>query len=131
MLLMAVMIIISRRNSAIPMVPAAGLSSLLTALVSLPFASPLAASPLDLVYLALFGITNMGLGLILFTLGARLIPAAETALIGALDAPLAPIWVWLAFGEVPRVVTVAGGTIVLVAVLGHMLIENNRRSPSN
>ena len=72
------------------MLPAACLSALLSSLVSLPFAAPWSASPLELVDLALFGISNMGLGLILFMIGARLIPATQTALIGALDAPLAP-----------------------------------------
>jgi len=43
------------------------------------------------------GITNSALLL----LGARYLPAIETALIPALDAPLAPLWVWLFFAESP------------------------------
>jgi drug/metabolite transporter (DMT)-like permease len=101
-LLMATMIVALRQSqAAVPMVPAACLSALLSSVVSLPFAAPLSVNPVELFHLALFGISNMGLGLILFMIGARLIPAAQTALIGALDAPLAPIWVWLAFGETP------------------------------
>jgi drug/metabolite transporter (DMT)-like permease len=80
----AVMMVISRRHRDIPMVPAAALSTLLGALVSLPWATPVAAGPIDLVYLALFGFFQMTLGLTLFAIGARLIPAAHTALIGAL-----------------------------------------------
>ena len=124
-LLMAAMIVMLRRSgTSVPMVPAACLSALLSSLVSLPFAAPLSASPADLLWLALFGATNMGFGLILFVTGARLIPAAQTALIGALDAPLAPIWVWLAFGETPKATTLAGGGMVLAAVLGHILCES-------
>lgn len=37
--------------------------------------------------LALFGIVNFAVALPLYTLGARHLPAIETALIGALDAP--------------------------------------------
>lgn len=122
---MAAMIVLARSApGTIPMVPAACLSAALTALVSLPLASPASVGLLDLGYLALFGITNMGLGLIFFTIGARMIPAVQTALIGALDAPLAPVWVWLAFGETPRATTILGGTVVLAAVLTHIWWES-------
>ncbi|TDP48027.1 DMT family transporter [Zavarzinia compransoris] len=128
-LTMAVTIILLRQSKVrIEMMPAACIASLLGALVALPLASPFAVSAADLGWLALFGTTNMGLGLIVFTLGARLIPAGMSALIGALDAPLAPLWVWLAFGETPLPATVAGGLIVLVAVLGHILYENRRHT---
>jgi drug/metabolite transporter (DMT)-like permease len=52
-----------------------------------------------------------------------MIPAAEAALLTALDVPLAPLWVWLAFGETPSPYTMAGGTIVLLAVAGHIWHE--------
>jgi drug/metabolite transporter (DMT)-like permease len=66
------------------------------------------------------------LGLTLFAIGARLIPAAHTALIGALETPLAPLWVWIAFSELPPRLVFIGGAIVMIAVVGHILIENRR-----
>jgi drug/metabolite transporter (DMT)-like permease len=107
-------------------VPAAALSNLFGSLVSLPWADPSAAGPVDLVNLALFGFSQMTLGLTLFVIGARLLPAAHTALIGALETPLAPLWVWLAFGELPPRLVFVGGAIVMAAVIGHILIENRR-----
>ncbi len=98
---MAGMMVISRHYQGIAVMPAACLASLLSGLIALPFAQHLAASGTDLFYLALFGLVNSAIGTVLFALGARLLPAIETGLIGALDAPLAPIWVWLAFGELP------------------------------
>jgi drug/metabolite transporter (DMT)-like permease len=74
----------------------------------------------------LFGVTQMGLGFLLLTIGSRLIPATENALIGTLDTPLSPFWVWLTFGEVPTVAALVGGTIVLGAVVGHIAAENRR-----
>jgi drug/metabolite transporter (DMT)-like permease len=73
----------------------------------------------ELGWLAVFGVTPWGL--ILFTLGAPLVPAAQTALIRALDARLAPFWVWLAYGETPVRTTLAGGAMVLVVVLWNIL----------
>jgi drug/metabolite transporter (DMT)-like permease len=125
-LLMGVMIVIARRSRSIPMIPAACLSAVLAALLALPFATPWPVGTRDLLLLALFGATNMGMGLILVTAGSKLIPAVETALIGSLEAPLAPLWVWLAFGETPLSTTVAGGVLVMGAVLGHVVVAARR-----
>ncbi|MFI0846942.1 DMT family transporter [Mesorhizobium sp. IMUNJ 23232] len=123
---MAVMMTIARRFRDIPVMPAACLSALLSGFACWPMGDPLAVSSYDLLLLALFGIVNSSLGLALFTLGARFLPAIETALIGALDAPLAPLWVWLAFGETPSESTLVGGSIVFVAVAVHMTIGASR-----
>jgi drug/metabolite transporter (DMT)-like permease len=74
--------------------------------------------------LALFGVAQMGVGYILLTIGSQLVPPTANALVGALDAPLAPLWVWIALGEAPTLATLGGGTIVLAAVVGHVLLEN-------
>jgi drug/metabolite transporter (DMT)-like permease len=118
---LAVMMVISRRYQGIPVMQAACVSAFLSAFVSIPFAADLAVSGSDLVKLALFGLVNLSLGLVLFTLGARLLPAIETGLIGSLDAPLAPIWVWLAFAETPAKATLIGGLVVFAAVAAHIL----------
>ena len=46
---------------------------------------------------------------------------ALRALLGVLQTPLATLWVWLAFAEQPATATLAGGAIVLVAVVADML----------
>jgi drug/metabolite transporter (DMT)-like permease len=65
----------------------------------------------------------MALGLVLFLLGSRLVPPGEAALLTCLEAPLAPVWVWLAFAELPDAATWAGGGVVLAAVAGHLSAE--------
>lgn len=127
-LCMAAMMVIARRFRNIPVMPAACLSALLSGLVCWPLGEPLAISGYELFLLALFGLVNSAVGLALFTLGARLLPAIETALIGALDAPLAPLWVWFAFGETPGIGTFAGGLIVFMAVAVHIMVETQRVS---
>ena len=59
----------------------------------------------------------MGLGLFFLSLGARHIPAAEAALITQLENVLGPLWVWLADIERPPAATIAGGVIVICAVV--------------
>ena len=57
-----------------------------------------------------------------------LLPLMETALITALEAPLAPLWVWLAFGETPEAATLIGGGVVLTAVLANSVRANRQAS---
>jgi drug/metabolite transporter (DMT)-like permease len=134
-LCMAGMMVIIRRHRETPMMPAACLSAFLCPVFVWPLAHPAAAGPTDMVYLAVFGVTQFGLGLLLLTLGARLISATETALIQASEVPLGPLWVWLAFREVPPVPTWIGGTIIMAAVSGHVYMSgrpstSERSTPS-
>lgn len=119
---MASTMVVARHYRDIPILLTACISSLLSGLFAWPFGTPFAVTGHQLLLLALFGIVNFAIGLPLFTYGARLLPAIETALIGAVDAPLAPLWVWLAFDETPTNATVIGGSIVFVAVAIHLVV---------
>ncbi len=77
--------------------------------------------------LALFGVTQFGMGLLLLTLGTRLVSATELALVNTLEVPLAALWVWLAFNEVPSWSTLVGGAMVIAAVVGQILIGATAR----
>jgi drug/metabolite transporter (DMT)-like permease len=126
---MAAIIVINRHNRAIPMMAAACASALVSASIAWPLSAASTPTTAQLCYLALFGLINLALGLILFTLGSRMIPAVETALIGALDGPLAPIWVWLAFGEQPGHSTILGGILVFGAVMANVALGSRSRNP--
>jgi drug/metabolite transporter (DMT)-like permease len=71
----------------------------------------------DLVLIVLLGVGQIGLGLAFLTIGARLIPAAEVALITLLEVVLGPLWVWLTISERPGNGTLLGGAVVVVAVV--------------
>ena len=120
-LCMAAMIVISRRYCNIPALPAMCAASALTALATLPFAALVAVTAEDMTVLVIFALFNQVLGFGLFAIGARYLPPMQSALITALDAPLAPFWVWLAFFEVPTIATVIGGTLVVLAVVADIL----------
>ena len=123
---MAGIMVLARRFNDVPALAAAGLSALLSGLVCWPLGHPLAIDGGQLLDLAMFGLVNSAAGLALFTLGARLLPPVETALIGALDAPLAPLWVWIAFAETPGAGTVGGGLVVFAAVVAHVVLAARR-----
>lgn len=52
---------------------------------------------------------------------SRLLPAAQSALIGNLDLPLAPFWVRLVFGQTAGRLTWIGGAIVALPVVFDMI----------
>ena len=89
----ALMIVLARLDVGVDMLAAGAAATGLAALVSLPFAH-LPPSLGELALLAAFGIGQMGLGLMAFTAGVRLLPAADAGLISVLEAVLAPIWAW-------------------------------------
>ncbi len=113
----ALLVVITRYRRDISMAPAICLSQVLVFAVAAPFAAPGSLGSRDLALLAALGIGQIGLGLVFLTLGARLIPAAEVALITLLEIVLGPLWVWLAFSERPSTTTLLGGAIVVAAVL--------------
>lgn len=125
-ILMATVLVLIRRHPGISMLPAVGLSAFLCALIVLPFARPLSVSGEELFLLGLFGTSQFGLGLLLLALGTPLVSATRGALIGVLQTPLGTLLVWLAFAETPAAATIAGGAIVLAAVVGDIAI---RREP--
>jgi drug/metabolite transporter (DMT)-like permease len=115
----AVAIVTMRRHHDIEMLPAMCLAMLAALVISFSLANSLAVPTQGFLLLILFGAGQLGLGLALFSAGARHIPAAQTALIGNLEPILGPLWVWALMSERPSAVALIGGTIVIAAVMLH------------
>jgi drug/metabolite transporter (DMT)-like permease len=113
----AISIVITRHRRDVSMAPAICLSQLLVFVGAAPFAHPGEITQRDLGFLVLIGVGQMGLGLAFLTVGARLLPAAEVALITLLEVVLGPLWVWVSISEEPAATTIVGGVIVIFAVL--------------
>lgn len=121
-LAIAAMTVMVRRHRGTPMVAAAALSNLLGSLISIPFAHGITAiTGFDLLILAMFGCFQVALGLTLFFLGSRLLPSGQAALISTLETPLMPFWIWVAFSEVPTLRVLAGGALVMGAVIADII----------
>lgn len=119
----ALAVVTLRRHPKVRMTPAAALAAIIQGSFALMLASPAAVSGHDLALLAFFGAGQLGLGLVLFVVGARLLPAAETALLSMLENILGPLWVWLLVGENPGTYALIGGAIVLAALVAHTLLD--------
>ena len=113
----AVVIVIARHRRDVSMMPATCASQVLVVVVCAPFVTLGSVSGSDWAILAALGVGQMGLGLAFVTMGARLLPAAEVALITLLEVVLGPLWVLISISEQPAATAIAGGCVVILAVL--------------
>lgn len=115
-LMMSVAMVIYRcwpqTTAALP----AALSSVILLPVALYFGEPLSAPITELPILALFGLV-FAVASVTLSEGARRLPSAETALLSALETPLAPVLAFLVLSEVPAKATVLGGIVIFTAVI--------------
>jgi drug/metabolite transporter (DMT)-like permease len=121
-------IVVVRAARGLDLVPATVLAGLFALLATLPLANVGAPTAYDLALLALMG-GLLGLGLFLFMRGAPHLTAAQVGLLTLIEVILAPIWVWLAFGEVPATLSLAGGLVVLGALVVHSGLSLRRSKP--
>jgi drug/metabolite transporter (DMT)-like permease len=119
----AIVLVVTRRHREISMTPATALGMTIAFAATAPFSHVGGVSGRDILLLSALGAGQIALGLILFTAGARLIPAAQAGLITLLEIVLGPLWVWLIYREEPDRLTIAGGSIILAAVLLHALAD--------
>lgn len=126
---MAVMIVIARANPGMPAMAAGVVASVWAPLAMAPFASTAGLEAGNLSLMLAFGLVNSALAFALFIRGSRHTSPVETALIGALETALTPLWVWLAFAETPTTPTLIGGAMVLAASVGHILWSARRAGP--
>jgi drug/metabolite transporter (DMT)-like permease len=124
----AATIVITRHRRDVSMAPAICLSQLLVFVAAAPFAHAGSVTRRDLGFLLVLGVGQMGLGLAFLTVGARLIPPAEVALITLLEVVLGPLWVWIVDAERPAAIALVGGAVVVAAVLLQTTENGVRRS---
>ena len=111
-----------RRGRDSDMSPTILIGAAITAVVSAVMAfaggTGLAAPVPDVGLAAAYGMLVIGAGIFLFTLGSKSVPSAELVLLSLAEVVLAPVWVWMAFGETPSVPTTVGGVILLGSIAG-------------
>jgi drug/metabolite transporter (DMT)-like permease len=121
-------LLILRAQKDVDMIPATGLSGLITFVIAAFMVSSLNMNNHDLLLCIALGSFQFGLGFLFLTMGTRYLPAAEVALFAMTESILNPIWVWIGVNEVPSAYTLYGSAIVLISVIVYSLIAiNNER----
>lgn len=104
-------------NDMLPVSMLGGVFAMITAAIVLTLqGKAIAVSAHDMGMAALIGAVILALGMVMYTLGSKVIPAAEATLLSMVEVLLGPVWVFLFRGETASANTFLGGGVLLVAV---------------
>ncbi len=71
--------------------------------------------------LMFLGFVQLGLGFLLFLYGQKYILAVESAMISLLEPLFNPVWVMVGYGEVPGILPMLGGLIIILSLVFRLL----------
>ena len=106
-------------------------SHIICAVFSIPFffLYPPSISVNSILCISFMGIFQIGAASALFAYGIRRVPAVQAMLTAAIEPVLNPIWVLLTIGERPGLSVIAGGAVILAAVIFSSILTSFRRTP--
>ena len=110
---LAISLTAARSASNFSMIPAVGVSSLLTSLCIFYFIEPFNLLYSDWGFILILGVIFVPIATCLIATGPRYITSAEVSLLLLLEATLAPILAWFILSEFPGFETILGGVIVI------------------
>jgi drug/metabolite transporter (DMT)-like permease len=86
----------------------------------------------DALSVGYLGIVQLGIAYALFTEGmARGVRSLDAGIICYIEPALNPVWVFFFLGERPSRWALLGGTIIIVAVITHMLLDARGKKRAN
>ncbi len=85
-----------------------------------------ALSSSETLILLYMGIFQIGISYVIFNVGIKYVSATESMIIATMEAIFNPIWVFLGIGETPSVYAIAGGLIILSAILWRSLSKGTK-----
>ena len=84
---------------------------------------------LSVVYL---GVIQIGVAYTFFTVAmAHGVRSLDAGIVGYVEPVLNPVWVFLVLGETPSRWALLGGAIIIVAVIGHMILDARGKRRAN
>ena len=121
------MTVVARWGGGLDMLPAACWGAFFTSITAvLLTGGDVAVTPMDLAASAFSGGILTACGAVCFFFGARYVPAAVLAFLSLTEVVLSPLWVWIGFDEVPSMLTLIGGAIVIGAIASEAWIRITR-----
>lgn len=85
-----------------------------------------ALSSSETLILLYMGIFQIGISYVIFNVGIKYVSATESMIIATMEAIFNPIWVFLGIGETPSIYAIAGGLIILTAILWRNLSKGTK-----
>jgi drug/metabolite transporter (DMT)-like permease len=101
----------------VDLVPAVLVGAAISSLATLPLAMPLQASAHDVGLLAVLGLVQLAIPCALAVVCARVLKAPEIALLALLEVIFGIVLAWLGADEIPSQTVLAGGALVIGALV--------------
>ena len=105
------------RGQNVDLVPAVLVGAVFSMLITLPRAMPFQASGHDIALLALLGLVQLAIPCALSVICARVLKAPEIALLASLEVIFGILLAWMGAHEVPSRTVLAGGALVIGALV--------------
>jgi drug/metabolite transporter (DMT)-like permease len=93
------------------------LGNVLTFIIGLPFMVGTSPGISGWIALAVLGLFQLGISYVLYSIAIKHVNALEATIITMIEPILNPVWVFLAMGEAPGVWALAGGALILTAIV--------------
>jgi drug/metabolite transporter (DMT)-like permease len=111
------------RGQDVDLVPSVLVGAVISTLATLPLAMPLQASAHDIGLLALLGLVQLAIPCALSVMCARVLKAPEIALLALLEVIFGILLAWVGANEVPSQTVLAGGALVMGALVVNELVS--------
>jgi drug/metabolite transporter (DMT)-like permease len=111
------------RGHEIDLVPSVLVGAVISSLATLPLAIPFQASTHDVALLAVLGLVQLAIPCALSVVCARVLKAPEIALLALLEVIFGILLAWLGADEVPSATVLAGGSVVIGALVANELVS--------
>jgi drug/metabolite transporter (DMT)-like permease len=111
------------RGQDVDLVPAVLVGAAISTLATLPLAMPFQASGHDIGLLAILGLVQLAIPCALSVVCARVLKAPEIALLGLLEIIFGILLAWVGADEVPSQTVLAGGALVIGALVANELVS--------
>ena len=116
----------SRSARDVDLLPAVLIGATISALATLPLATPFAASTHDLALLGLLGVVQLAIPCLMSVAAARHLSAPEALLLALLEVVFGVAWAWLGANEAPAPHVLGGGALVLGALAANEALALRR-----
>lgn len=110
------------RGQNVDLVPSVLVGAVISTLTTLPLAMPLQASGHDIALLALLGLVQLAIPCTLSVVCARVLKAPEIALLASLEVIFGILLAWVGANEGPSQTVLAGGALVIGALVINELV---------
>jgi drug/metabolite transporter (DMT)-like permease len=116
------------RGRDVDLVPAVLVGAVISSLSTLPLALPFQASAHDVALLAVLGLFQLAIPCALAVVCARVLAAPEISLLALLEVIFGILLAWLGAGEAPGATVLAGGAMVIGALVANEWIGWRQRA---